>query len=95
MAITIFLEISVAARREPTMTPFVFLSNVSDKIFGRPFLLKVWLSSLFFSYVFHEFIDVCLSVNFEYCFENFSRTSLVLWFKAYLPISIQICFGML
>ena len=55
MVITI-LEITVPARREPTMTSFVFLSNVSGNYF-RTFLLKVWLSSLSFKNAFHGFID--------------------------------------
>ena len=75
MVITILLEITVPARRESTMTSFVFLNDVSDKRFGRPFLLKDWLSLYFFNNVFRKSIDVLLKVNFGYCFENFSRAS--------------------
>ena len=70
--ITILLEIAVPTRHKPTMTSFVLLRS------GPPFLLKVWLSPHFFNNVFHELIDVRLKVNFGYCFENFSRASLIL-----------------
>ena len=64
------------------MTSFVLLSYVSDKRFGRPILLEVWLFPLFFNNVFHKFIVVCLNVS--NCFENVSQASLVLWCKACL-----------
>ena len=37
MAINILLKITVPARRELTMTSFVFSSNISDKRFGPLF----------------------------------------------------------
>ena len=91
MAITIFLEMTVSARREPIVTSLVLFSISSDKRFGRPIFFKFWLLPLF--YAFQEFMDVRLNVYFRYCFENLAKASLVLWAKAYFPTSIQICFG--
>ena len=65
VTITILLEITIPAKREPRMKSFVFLSNVLDKRFGQLFLLKVWLSTFFFNNVFHWFIDERLKVNFD------------------------------
>ena len=85
MAITILLEITVPASSEPTMTSFVFLSNISDKIFGLPFLLKVWLFPLFFDNVAHDFIDERLKVNFEYLFGKFFKGILNTMIKSIPP----------
>ena len=65
VTITILLEITIPAKREPSMKSFVFLSNVSDKRFGQLFLLKVSLSPFFFHNVFHWCIDERLKVNFD------------------------------
>ena len=96
VTITVLLEITVPASCQPKMTCFVVLSNLSDKRFGWPFLLKVWLSPLFFNNVFHKFIDVCLKVIFGYCLENFLNFSIFsIWPKAYLSASIRKWFDML
>ena len=78
MAITILLEKTVPARREPIITSFVLFRNSSDKRFGRPIFFKFSLFPLFLNDAFKEFIDVRLNVYFGYCFENLARASLVL-----------------
>ena len=47
LAITILLEMTVPARREPIITSFVLFSNSPDKRFGRPIFFKFWLFPLF------------------------------------------------
>ena len=75
MAITIPLEMTVPARREPIITSYVLFSNSSNKRFGRPVFFKFWL---FLNVAFQEFMNVCLNVDFGYCFEDLARASLVL-----------------
>ena len=58
MAITILLEMTLPARREPIITSFVLFSNYSDKRFGRPIFFKFWLFSLFLNDTFQQFMDV-------------------------------------
>ena len=65
MAITILLEMTVPARREPIITFFVLFSNSSDKRFGRPIFFKFWLFPLFLIDTFQKFMDVYSYCSFE------------------------------